>query len=103
MLVAQFLLGMGLNVIGEPEASTPMGLKVLSWVLLTLHVFVAIGLVVAGIRLWRLRDEEPAIRGTITLGGAGLIVAIIGGILTVLVPSKVWAELFSYVMAIGFI
>src|SRR4051812_9291301 len=101
LLVAQFLLGMGLNVMGEVSASSSYVMKASHFVLLVLHILVAIVLVAAVTRLWthRLTLSESSLKA-LQRGSYALGLAFLSGLLTVFTP---WEELFSFVMAAGFI
>lgn len=98
MLSVQFLLGMAVNLLGEPEGGLAKAAK---GILLLLHVVVAVGLIV---------NASLTMRAALKLGGkilrtarvatAGVGIAVVGGILTMTGPGNDW---WSYVMAIGFL
>jgi len=97
MLAAEFLLGMGVNLIG-PVSEAKGATKVVVSILLGLHVLVAVGLAVTAGR------AVPAARGTansnLAIAGAVAIgVTIIAGFGTMSTDSP-W---LSYLMAVGFL
>jgi len=98
-LSAQFLLGMAVNLIGQPSETTG-AVHAVSTVLLGLHVVVAIGLVAGAvmvIRAARGGGDRPRQLGR---SGAVLIgLTVIGGVMTVITKNNWW----SYAMAAGFI
>ena len=98
-LSGQFLLGMAVNLIGQPSETTRAAHAV-STVLLGLHVVAAIGLVggaVMVIRAARGGGERPR---QLARSGAVLIgLTVIGGVMTVITKNNWW----SYTMAAGFI
>jgi hypothetical protein len=98
MLVAQFLLGMAVALIGDREETWA---KVSKDILLGLHVLVAIGLIVGVILTMRLAVHLSAkLQRTARVAALGVGVGVIGGILTLSAP---WGDLWSFVMAVGFI
>ena len=101
LLAAQFLLGMALNLIGAPTSQTSAGFRLAYWAILALHIFVALGLAGGAIRLWRERElAPPRQQRLITRSVYALAVAFISGILTIATP---WSDLFSFLMAAGFL
>jgi len=98
MLVSIFLLGMAVALIGDRAATWA---KVLKGILLGLHVLVAIGLIVGGILAFRIALRLGGkLARTARVAGMGVGVGVIGGILTLTPP---WGDLWSYLMAVGFI
>jgi hypothetical protein len=100
MLIVLFLLGMAVNLLGEPVGSLGRAAKD---IILGLHVLVAIGIVVGtslGMRAALKLGGE--ILRTTRLASAGVGIAFIGGILTV-VAKGTWSDVWSYVMAVGFL
>jgi hypothetical protein len=97
LLTAQFLLGMGVNLIGEPEGGLALASKNL---LLASHIIVAIGLFIGVGLTMRLAIKQGG-RILLQTRGAGAAVglAILAGGLTMFVDSDWW----SFVMAIAFI
>lgn len=96
MLVTQFLLGMGVNLIGDPSGGLARATK---GVLLGLHVLVAIGLVVGAFQIASLTRDLPAFNRLARGGGASIGLALLGGILNLTLKNDWW----SFLMAIGFI
>lgn len=98
MLSAQFLLGMGVNLIGLP-GDTSGAAKTTTQILLGLHVLISLGLLVgAGISLSLARKAgEPFVRFA-WIGATGIAITVTAGILTTATKSNWW----SYLMALGF-
>ena len=100
MLVAQFLLGMGVNLIGNPSSSVS---KVFEGIFLILHVVLAVGLLVVTSLTMRtavkLGGDWP--RQT-RIGASGVGLAFIGGLGTMASHGAV-SNWLSYLMSIGFI
>lgn len=98
-LSAQFLLGMAVNLIGQPSETTGTA-HAASIVLLGLHVVVAVGLlggavmVIRAARGGRDRPRQLARSGAVLIG-----LTVIAGVMTVITKNNWW----SYTMATGFI
>ena len=98
-LSAQFLLGMAVNLIGQPSETTGAAHAV-STVLLGLHVVVATGLVFGAVMVIRAargggdRPRQLARSGAVLIG-----LTVIAGVMTVITKNNWW----SYAMAAGFI
>jgi hypothetical protein len=97
-LSAQFLLGMAVNLIGQPSQTTGAAHAV-STVLLGLHVVVAVGLVAGAVMVIRAarggdRPRQLARSGAVLIG-----LTVIAGVMTVITKNNWW----SYTMAAGFI
>jgi heme A synthase len=98
-LSAQFLLGMAVNLIGQPSQTTGAA-RAVSTVLLGLHVVVAIGLVFGAVMVIRAargggdRPRQLARSGAVLIG-----LTVIAGVMTVITNNNWW----SYTMAVGFI
>jgi len=98
-LSAQFLLGMAVNLIGQPS-ETSGAARAVSTVLLGLHVVVAIGLLAGAVMVIRAargggnRPRHLARSGAVLIG-----LTVIAGIMTVMTKNNWW----SYTMAAGFI
>jgi hypothetical protein len=100
LLIAQFLLGMGVNLIGQPGSTLA---KVTEGVFLVLHVLIAIGLVTLAVltvrEAFKLGQQWPAFA---RIGAAGVGVAFIGGVGTMASTGAI-SNWFSYLMSVGFI
>lgn len=95
-LAVQYLLGMAANLIGEPEGGFAVAFD---WVVIILHILIAIGLVVIAIRLLLVaRQAQLGVRLAVW-GLVVIAVTFIAGVLTISIGSD-WA---SYVMATGFL
>jgi hypothetical protein len=101
MLTVQFLLGMALNTIGEPDSSTAHGVSILWHTLLALHVVVAIGLFInaALILVYSVKNFHQLTKPTL-ISLSGIVLAIIFGSLTV---SHFHTALMSFFMAAAFL
>jgi Ca2+/Na+ antiporter len=98
-LSAQFLLGMAVNLIGQPSQSTGAA-RAVSTVLLGLHVVVAIGLLAGAVMVIRAARDGGNRPRQLARSGAVLIgLTVIAGIMTVITQNNWW----SYTMAAGFI
>lgn len=95
-LAIQYLLGMAANLIGEPEGGFAV---VADWIILILHMLIAIGLVVIAIRLLLVaRQAQLGVRLAVW-GLVVIAVTFLAGVLTISTGND-WA---SYVMAAGFL
>ena len=98
-LSAQFLLGMAVNLIGQPSQTTGAA-RAVSTVLLGLHAVVAIGLVAGAVMVITAargggdRPRQVARSGAVLIG-----LTAVAGVMTVITKSNWW----SYGMATGFI
>ncbi|MGH3194138.1 MAG: hypothetical protein ACRDOL_44140 [Streptosporangiaceae bacterium] len=98
-LSAQFLLGMAVNLIGQPSQTTGAA-HTASTVLLSLHVAVGIGLLAGAVMVIRAargggdRPRQLARSGAVLIG-----LTFIAGVMTVITKNNWW----SYAMAAGFI
>lgn len=97
MLLAQLLLGMAVNLIGQPmETSGPP--KVASAVFLILHILIGIGLLAGAILVAvNAGRAEPSLSGLAWIGFAVVVVTFAAGVLTMITNSGWW----SYLMAAG--
>jgi hypothetical protein len=99
MLVLQFLLGMGVNLIGLPSENTG-GAKVFTGILLGLHILLSVGLLVgAALCLLRSGPLDDPMRNQVLLGAVLVVVSLVAGILDTSLGSNWW----SFLMAVGFI
>lgn len=95
-LAAMFLLGMGVNLIGEPTGTFA---TVSYAIILILHLLIAIGLVAVSVRLL-LAARKAALGERAALWGLiVVIVTFVAGVITVATKND-WA---SYVMSVGFL
>ena len=98
-LSAQFLLGMAVNLIGQPSETTGTA-HAASTVLLGLHVVVAIGLLAGAVLVIRAARGGGDRPRQLARAGAFLIgLTVIAGLMTVITKNNWW----SYTMATGFI
>lgn len=96
MLVTMFVLGISINLIGDPSTGLA---KTTQGILLILHVLVAIGLVVGAFQIVGLTKDLAAFNRLARGGGAAIGLALLGGILFVTLKNDWW----SLLMALGFI
>jgi hypothetical protein len=98
-LSAQFLLGMAVNLIGQPS-ETSGAAHAVSIVLLGLHIVAAIGLIGGAVMVIRAARGGGDRRRQLARSGAVLIgLTVIAGVMTVITKNNWW----SYTMATGFI
>jgi hypothetical protein len=96
LLVAQFLLGMEVNLMGSPNSQVG---KIAGSVLLLGHVLVTLGLVINAGLLLRIANT-PAVSRLARAGAGAVGGAFVFGIATMILPlSNVW----SFCMAAAFI
>ena len=97
MLAAEFLLGMGANLIGLPSEVTGTA-RVATLTLIGLHAVLALGIVIVAV-LVSMSARPTQLRRRTTLGMASVIVTFLAGVGTLMTGSP-W---LSYVMAAGFL
>lgn len=98
MLGAEFLLGMGANLVGLPS-EVKGAAHAVTLTFIGLHALLAIGIVVVAFLVSRSASEEQvAIRPT-TIGGISVAVTFVAGMGTLMTGSA-W---LSFVMAAGFL
>lgn len=98
-LTAQFLLGMAVNLLGQPSQATGAA-HTASIVFLTAHILVSAGMLAGAALAVRAAARAGGQQRTqVTIGAAAIGATIASGILTVTTKSNWW----SYVMAAGFI
>ena len=97
-LSAQFLFGMAISLIGQPSETTGFS-HTASNVLLTLHVLVAVALVIGAVGVVRAARGSDRDR-RLAHWGAGAIVLTFGAGVATLITKSDW---LSYTMAVGFI
>lgn len=95
-LAAQFLLGMAANLIGEPEGGFAVAAD---WVIIILHILIAIGLVVIAVRLLLAARRAQLGQRLAVWGLVVIVVTFLAGVGTMASGSE-WA---SYLMATGFL
>jgi hypothetical protein len=97
MLTLQFLLGMAINLMGEPESAFA---KASHGLLLGLHILIAVGLVInASLIMHHALKLGGHYLRTARFATAGIGTGFLAGILTLVTQNDWW----SYLMAIGFI
>ncbi|WP_158866804.1 hypothetical protein [Leifsonia sp. AG29] len=97
-LAAQFLLGIGANLVGTPEEN-PGAAGVVAGILLGLHALVGIGLVVVAVRVW-LATRRAGIAHRAGLWALIVILlTFVAGVVTMFTDSG-WA---SFLMSVGFV
>ncbi|NUU05156.1 hypothetical protein [Leifsonia sp. C5G2] len=95
-LALQFLLGMAANLIGEPEGGFAVAAD---WVIIILHILIAIGLVVIAVRLLLAARRAQLGQRLAVWGLVVIVVTFLAGVGTMASGSE-WA---SYLMATGFL
>lgn len=99
-LAAQFLLGLALATIADYNASTHTGNHAIHQIVLTLHMLVAVGLIVGSIGLViAVRKQAPKFGGLAWTGLVSLLVAAAAG----LARLSVDGEWLSFLMGAGFV
>jgi hypothetical protein len=97
-LAAQFLLGIGANLVGTPEENTG-GAQVLAGILLGLHALVGIGLLVVAVRVWLVARRDGLAQGAALWALIIIVVTFLVGVGTMLTDSG-W---LSFAMSVGFV
>jgi hypothetical protein len=97
-LAAQFLLGMGANLVGTPEENTG-GAQVVAGILLGLHALVGIGLLIVAVRVWMTARREGYAQGAALWGLIIIVATFLVGVGTMITDSG-W---LSFAMSVGFI
>lgn len=97
-LGAQFLLGMGANLVGTPEENTG-GAQVLAGILLGLHALVGIGLIVVAVRVWLAARRTGVATQAALWAFIVIILTFLVGVGTMLTDSG-W---LSFAMSVGFV
>lgn len=100
LISVQFLLGMGVNLIGLPSETHGIA-HIATLVALVLHVLVALVLLCNSLVMVSLaRPYGPRAHRLAVQGVIGILAAMASGILTLVAP---WSNLWSYLMAIAFL
>lgn len=103
MLVAIFILGMAVNLVGVPDKDASVVHNIFSGIFIALHVLTAIGILVTATQLMRLSaDLQKSEVKRLARGFGAVGIAFFAGITTMVVPSP-WSEIASFIMAVGFI
>lgn len=98
-LTIQFLLGMAVNLLGQPSQATG-GARIASTVFLAAHVLISLGMITGAVLTVRAAAHASGQCRRQTIWGAVAIAATVtAGILTMITKSNWW----SYGMALGFI
>ena len=97
-LSAQFLIGMGIALIGQPSETTGTA-HTASNVLLGLHVLVAVILIAGAAGVIRAARSLDRQRRLARWGAAAIVLTFGAGITTLITKNNWW----SYAMAVGFI
>lgn len=98
MLGAEFLLGMGANLVGMPS-EVKGGARAATLTLIGLHAVLAIGILVVAFLVSRSAHEEQLVVRPTTIGAVSVAVTFIAGMGT-LATGNAW---LSFVMAAGFL
>jgi hypothetical protein len=98
-LALEYIGGIALNVIGEPEEGSSLLHKVSAHTIFALHGLISIGLLVGSIIIYR-QAKGGLNEQTASWGLVSTVTAVLGGVLTVSTPL---GEFFSFVMALGFL
>lgn len=97
-LAAQFLLGMGANLVGTPQENAG-GARIVAGILLGLHALVGIGVIVVAVRVWLVARREDVGQRAALWAFIVIILTFLTGVATMLTDSG-W---LSFAMSVGFI
>ena len=97
-LGAQFLLGMGANLLGSPEENTGAA-QVIAGIVLGLHALVGIGVIVVAVRVWLVARREGVAQRAALWGFIVIILTFLVGVGTMITGSD-W---LSFAMSVGFV
>lgn len=97
-LAAQFLLGMGANLVGTPEENTG-GAQVVAGILLGLHALVGIGLLIVAVRVWLVARRDGLAQRAALWALIIIVLTFLVGVGTMLTDSG-W---LSFAMSVGFV
>lgn len=100
MLSAQFLLGMGENLIGKPDETSGFA-KAASATVLGLHVLIGVGLLVSAALAIRFTAAWPPLKKLAWTGAVGVVVAFGAGVANM--AGAPGAEWWSFAMAAAFL
>jgi len=96
MLLAQFLVGLGISRLGLPW-QTSGAVRIVAIVLLSLHILTGVGLVVGALLTIRGSARLGAMRGLAWGAAAAIVVTFGAGVMTLATGSDWW----SYLMGAG--
>ena len=97
-LAAQFLLGMGANLLGSP-AENDGAARVVAGIVLGLHALVGIGLLVVAVRVWLTARREGVAQQAALWAFVVVVLTFLAGVGTMLTGSD-W---LSFAMSVGFV
>ena len=97
-LAAQFLLGMGANLLGSPEENTGAA-QVIAGIVLGLHALVGIGVIVVAVRVWLVARRERVAQRAALWAFIVIILTFLAGVGTMMTGSD-W---LSFAMSVGFV
>jgi hypothetical protein len=97
-LAAQFLLGMGANLLGSPSENTGAA-QVISGIVLGLHALVGIGLIVVAVRVWLVARRGGLAQRAALWAFIVIILTFLAGVGTMMTGSD-W---LSFAMSVGFV
>lgn len=97
-LAAQFLLGMGANLLGSPEENTGAA-QVIAGIVLGLHALVGIGVIVVAVRVWLVARREGVAQRAALWAFIVIILTFLVGVGTMMTGND-W---LSFAMAVGFV
>ena len=97
-LGAQFLLGMGANLLGSPEENTGAA-QVIAGIVLGLHALVGIGVILVAVRVWLVARREGVAQRAALWGFIVIILTFLVGVGTMITGSD-W---LSFAMSVGFV
>jgi FtsH-binding integral membrane protein len=97
-LAAQFLLGMGANLLGSP-AENDGAARVVAGIVLGLHALVGIGILVVAVRVWLTARREGVAQQAALWAFVVVVLTFLAGVGTMLTGSD-W---LSFAMSVGFV
>jgi FtsH-binding integral membrane protein len=97
-LAAQFLLGMGANLLGSPEENTGAA-RVIAGIVLGLHALVGIGVIVVAVRVWLAARREGIAERASLWAFIVIILTFLAGVGTLMLDNG-W---LSFAMSVGFV
>lgn len=97
-LAVQFLLGIGINLIGSPEENSGAA-GIVAGIVLGLHALVGIGLIVVSVRVWLVARREGLAQRSALWAFIVIILTFLVGVGTMFTDSG-W---MSFLMSVGFV